>query len=105
MNKTTSKKKQAVVREPAVKKAKFGAGEHIRVVPLHHPKPEYSIDDLTKARKGREESEDSELFDGKPHAAPLDAKLTFAAALCLRTWKYSRSFGASSGEPAQPRRR
>lgn len=74
MNKPTKK-----VSKPS----KFAEGEHIRVVPLHTPKPEYSIDQLTKARKGREESEKSELFDGKAHAAPLNAKLTYRGGALL----------------------
>lgn len=65
------------------KSSKFAEGEHIRVVPLHNPKPEYSIDELSKARKGREEGDKSELFDGKVHAAPLNAKLTYRAGALL----------------------
>ena len=65
--KTTSKKK----------KNKFAPGEHIRIVPLHHPKPSISIDELAKGRAKKKKGEEQELFDGKPHAAPASAKLTY----------------------------
>src|SRR6266446_2800414 len=58
------------------KSTTFAPGEHIRVVPLHHPKPEYSIDELGKERKGREK-EEHDLFDGKAHAAPASAQLIY----------------------------
>lgn len=76
MKKQNPPKKKST-KKPAAKKAKFAAGEHIRVVPLHHPKPEYSIDELNRARKVREEGDKSELFDGKAHAVPLNAQLTY----------------------------
>jgi len=49
-------------------------GEHIRVVPLHHPKPSVAIEDLARTRR---EWEDSDLFDGKPHAVPASAHLSY----------------------------
>lgn len=52
----------------------FKAGEHIRVVPLHHPKPSVAIEDLAKARR---EWEDQDLFDGKAHAIPATAHLNY----------------------------
>jgi len=51
----------------------FAPGEHIRVAPLHHPKPAVAIDDL----KGRSEDDGSDVFDGKPHAVPANAHLTY----------------------------
>jgi hypothetical protein len=51
----------------------FAPGEHVRVVPLHHPKPSVTIDGL---KKMREEGE-RDLFDGKPHAVAPDAHLTY----------------------------
>jgi len=59
--------------KPAPKSKKFEPGEHIRVVPLHHPKPAVSIDDLSRQREGGEQ----DLFDGQPHPAPANAQLTF----------------------------
>jgi len=53
--------------------AKFAPGEHIRVVPLHHPKPSVSIDELGE----RQKEGDGDLFDGKPHVAPITAHLTY----------------------------
>jgi hypothetical protein len=52
----------------------FQPGEHVRVVPLHHPKPSVSIDDLARGRRG---GRDQDLFDGKPHALAAPAKLVY----------------------------
>ena len=54
---------------------KFAPGEHIRIVPLHYPKPAVSIDELARMR--REGEEEADLFDGKPHVAPASAQLTY----------------------------
>jgi hypothetical protein len=53
--------------------ASFESGEHIRVVPLHHPKPSIPIDDLGRPT----EQGERDLFDGKPHAAPANAHLSY----------------------------
>lgn len=60
----------------AVKAPKLVKGEHIRVVPLHNPKPQFSVEQLAAARKEREDDK-GDLFDGKPHAVPLNAHLTY----------------------------
>jgi len=52
----------------------FKPGEHIRIVPLHQPKPAVSIDELARAR---EPGEGQDLFDGRPHPAPASAHLTY----------------------------
>ena len=52
----------------------FATGEHIRVVPLHHPKPSVAIEELARTRR---EWEDQDLFDGKPHPAPASAHLSY----------------------------
>jgi hypothetical protein len=57
------------------KSTMFQKGEHIRVVPLHHPKPLVSIDELGRRREG--ERGERDLFDGKSHAAPPNAHLTY----------------------------
>lgn len=62
--------------KPTSKSVKFAPGEHVRVVPLHYPKPAISIDEIAKARKGREK-EEHDLFDGKAHAAPASAHLVY----------------------------
>ncbi len=56
-------------------RVKLHAGEAIRVVPLHQPKPVISIDELAEAKRGGDA--DSELFDGKPHASPKSAHLVY----------------------------
>src|SRR4051812_49385289 len=53
---------------------KFEPGEHIRVVPLYHPKPSISIDQLARARG---EEQEGDLFDGKPHPALASARLSY----------------------------
>lgn len=58
------------------KTKKFEPGEHIRVVPLHHPKPTVSIEELR-------EREEGDLFDGKPHVVPASAKLTYRGGALL----------------------
>jgi hypothetical protein len=52
----------------------FQPGEHVRIVPLHHPKPSVSIDDLAR---GRRVGKDQDLFDGKPHALAAPAQLVY----------------------------
>jgi len=61
-------------RAKATAKSKmFATGEYIRVVPLHHPKPAVSIDEITRLR----EREEQDLFDGQPHPAPASAHLAY----------------------------
>jgi hypothetical protein len=57
------------------KTKKFEPGEHVRVVPLHHPKPVVAI--------GEREPEGGDLFDGKPHPALASAKLTYRGGALL----------------------
>jgi hypothetical protein len=54
--------------------AKFSQGEHVRIVPLHYPKPSVSIDELGRLRG---ETADTDPFDGQPHVAPASAHLTY----------------------------
>jgi hypothetical protein len=55
--------------------AEFVTGEHIRVAPLHRPKPSVSIDVL--ARQRDDDDDDHDLFDGKQHAVPANAHLVY----------------------------
>lgn len=67
------KAKAAKARRRKTAQPSVPAHEHIRVVPLHHPKPKISID-----RQGRRlEEQDSDLFAGKPKLAPASAHLTY----------------------------
>jgi hypothetical protein len=61
------------------KTSKFEPGEHIRVVPLHHPKPVVAI--------GAREPKGGDLFDGKPHPAAASAKLTYRGGALLTNVK------------------
>ncbi|HVM90176.1 MAG TPA: hypothetical protein VMT76_18450 [Puia sp.] len=47
------------------------SAEHIRIAPLHYPKPQVQLSELGK------DTEDSELFQGHPHAIPSSAHLTY----------------------------
>jgi hypothetical protein len=58
----------------AAKAKAFNPEEYVRVVPLHHPKPAVAIDDLARRRRG---GDDTDLFDGKAHPAPVGAHLTY----------------------------
>ncbi|HWW00225.1 MAG TPA: hypothetical protein VNZ64_11060 [Candidatus Acidoferrum sp.] len=60
--------------KPAREAKAFKPNEYVRVVPLHHPRPAVSIDELARAREAGEEQD---LFDGQPHAAPAGAHLTY----------------------------
>ncbi len=60
------------IKAVKIKSTSFAPGEHVRVVPLHFPKPKKSVDEMA-----RERDDDSDLFSGKPHAAPANAHLTY----------------------------
>src|SRR5207249_1235592 len=61
-------------RTTNARSAKFAQGEHVRIVPLHYPKPSVSIDELGHLRG---ETADTDLFDGQPHVAPATAHVTY----------------------------
>jgi hypothetical protein len=73
-----SKKRAIGKRTPAARaggsSVKFSPGEHVRIVPLHYPKPSVSIDELGRLRG---EGPDTDLFDGQPHVAAASAHLTY----------------------------
>jgi hypothetical protein len=64
------------------------AHEYVRVAPLHHPKPYIALANLGK----KADSSDTELFDGKPHAAPANAKLTYRGGHLLQNVKVHTVF-------------
>src|SRR5436309_15762385 len=43
-----------VARAAPAKQKKFATEEYVRIVPLHHPKPAYSIDELSRLRRERQ---------------------------------------------------
>src|SRR5947209_7236285 len=55
-----------------IKRMKFALGEHIRVVPLHHPEPPISIAELSRVRRERE-AETVDFFDGAEYSVPGQA--------------------------------
>src|SRR5438309_5240192 len=66
--------KRKTPARPRAGASKFAQGEHVRIVPLHYPKPSVSIDELGHLRG---ETADTDLFDGQPHVAPATAHLTY----------------------------
>lgn len=54
---------------------KFEPGEHVRVVPLHHPKSVVAI--------GEREPEGGDFFDGNPHPGVASAKLAYRGGALL----------------------
>ena len=58
----------------APKLTRYSKGEHIKVAPLHSPKPAMSIDELGTVRQ---EQSDTQLFDGAILAAPPQAHLAY----------------------------
>jgi hypothetical protein len=65
--------------------------EYVRVVPLHHPKPYVALENLGKKAEGS----DTEVFDGKPHPAPANARLTYRGGLLLQNVKVYTVFWGS----------
>src|ERR1044071_1486792 len=85
------------IRKSISKSTKFAPGEHVRVVPLYHPKPSIRIEELSRARR---EDDEGELFDGRPHAIPVSAQLTYRGGRLLQNVKvftvfWGRLWGAS----------
>ena len=56
------------------KSGMFAPGEHIRVVPLHYPKPSVPLADLARKRPAKDKGDP---FDGKPHAFAAGAHLSY----------------------------
>jgi len=71
----------------------FAPGEHVRIVPLHSPKPSVTIDELGRLRG---EEGEIDLFDGKPHVTAASAHLTYNTRFS-RASRCSRSSGARNG--------
>src|SRR5258708_5279379 len=65
--------------------------EYVRVVPLHHPKPYVALENLGKKSEGA----DTELFDGQPHPAPANARLTYRGGHLLTSVKVHTVFWGS----------
>src|ERR1700674_3663810 len=76
----------------ASKKVQLVAGEHVRIVPLHYPKPVYSAADLS----AQQPMADGDLYDGKPHLAAASGQLTYRGGPLLQQVQvYSVYWGAS----------
>jgi hypothetical protein len=92
--KTAVRRRVRPARRPAVR------ADVIRIVPLHYPKPNYTIDDLAALKAGAT----GDLYDGRPRAAPATAKLTYrngplltAVRVSVVFWGASWSTSASAG--------
>ena len=80
---------------------RYSKGEHIKVVPLHSPKPTMSIDELSQARQ---EQSDTQLFDGQTLAAAAPPHLAYFGGSLLTNvhvytifWGKKWSAGAGAG--------
>jgi hypothetical protein len=62
--------------------------EYVRVVPLHHPKPYVALASLGR----KPDPEGSDLFDGKPRAAPANVQLTYRGGPLLQNVKVQTVF-------------
>jgi hypothetical protein len=69
---STSAKRRTAKAAPQL--TRYSKGEHIKVVPLHAPKPTMSIDELSQARQ---QPSDTELFDGHTSTAPAPPHLVY----------------------------
>jgi len=81
--KTSKKVAPKAVRKAAVRgsvRPKTAANEFVRTVPLHYPKPSVAISDLVARER---EAADTDVFDGKPHAGPLNAHLSYRGGALL----------------------
>ncbi len=82
----------------APKLAGYSKGEHIKVAPLHSPKPTLSIAELNKAKA----PSDGELFDGQTSAPPTAHLTYFGGPLLTSVQVYTVCWGKkwSSGPGA-----
>jgi len=64
--------------------------EYVRVVPLHHPKPYLALKNLGKKPDADEDG--SDLFNGRAHPAPANAKLTYRGGHLLTNVKVHTVF-------------
>ena len=74
---TTKRAARLPVRKAATRKStgmKTASHDFVRTVPLHYPKPSVSAADMAARER---EGADTDVFDGKPHAAPLNAHLSY----------------------------
>ena len=83
----------------AAKLSTYSKGEHIKVAPLHFPKPTRSIDELARGKKA---PSDSELFDGQTTPAAANAHLTYFGGALLTNVKvytifWGKKWSAGSG--------
>ena len=79
VGRASARARSAARARPARRPSAYAPGEHIRVVPLHHPKPAIGLDELARRR----DEEGRELFDGRPHLAPANAQLTYRGGALL----------------------
>jgi hypothetical protein len=92
--KTTKKtaKRARPTKRSSSRKVQLVVGEHVRIVPLHYPKPVYSAGDLS----AQQPAADGDLYDGKPHLAPASGQLTYRGGPLLQQVQvYSVYWGAS----------
>jgi hypothetical protein len=104
----TGRKMRKPTRQSTAKSARRRAtraipkvSEPIRIVPLHYPKPTYSVEEL---RSMQAAAAAGDLYDGRPRLAPATAKLTYRTGPLLQNPSvYSIYWGASwNSSPSAP---
>src|SRR3977135_1575492 len=70
------KKTRPSAAKAAAQLTRYSKGEHIKVAPLHSPKPAMSIDELGTVKQ---EQSDTKLFDGAMLAATPQAHIAHLA--------------------------
>ena len=90
--KPTSQRTAKAARPRRATRAIPEASEPIRIVPLHYPKPTYSVEEL----RSMQAAAAGDLYDGRPRLAPATAKLTYRRGPLLQKFSvYSIYWGAS----------
>jgi len=83
---TTTRRRSRPARRPTA------GSDVIRIVPLHYPKPSYSIDELAAQKAGVT----GDLYDGRPRPAPSTAKLAYRNGPLLTAVRVSVVFWGAS---------
>jgi hypothetical protein len=89
----TSRRRPAKPKRKTARKVWSAVPDAVRIVPLHYPKPVYTVDRLAALQQA---PGDQDLYDGQARAVPADARLTYRGGpLIANAQVYSIFWGAS----------
>ena len=92
MPKPVARRVASPQRKPSAKQW-IPVRDAVRIVPLHYPRPSYSVDQLAAAQAL---TAPNDLYDGKLHFAPANARLSYRGGpLLTRPQVYAIYWGAS----------